>query len=104
MDLSQCAGGQCCLPGQKDCIQSCCPEDGGKEFSHVEELMGVAKSAKKELLKEKIKAQLEKQVGKKFDQVAELMATTLIEAHKDKMASALKKKSAMEKFKDLVAH
>ena len=45
-------------------------------------LLKLARCAKKELLKEKIKANLEKKSGAKLDKVADLLVDAMIEDHK----------------------
>ncbi len=54
-----------------------------KGGSHcISDLLKLARCAKKELLKEKIKANLEKKVGSKLDKVADLLVDAMIEEHK----------------------
>ncbi|MBS1258858.1 MAG: hypothetical protein MAG551_01922 [Candidatus Scalindua arabica] len=75
----QCASG-------KSSYSSCCKEKskcdkGGSNC--ISELLKLARCAKKELLKEKIKANLEKRSGAKLDKVADLLVDAMIEEHKD---------------------
>jgi len=48
----------------------------------ISDLLKLTRCAKKELLKEKIKANLEKKVGAKLDKVADLLVDAMIEEHK----------------------
>ena len=48
----------------------------------VSDLLKIARCAKKELLKEKIKANLEKKIGSKLDKVADLLVDAMIAEHK----------------------
>ena len=69
----------------KDSDSSCCKEKskcnkGGSRC--VSDLLKLTRCAKKELLKEKIKANLEKKIGSKMDKVADLLVDAMIEEHK----------------------
>lgn len=69
----------------KGSVSSCCKEKStcDKGGSHcVSNLLELTRCAKKELLKEKIKANLEKKVGTKLDKVADLLVDAMIEEHK----------------------
>jgi hypothetical protein len=73
-----------CSPG-KGSDSSYCKEESkcNKGGSHcISELLKLARCAKKELLKEKIKANLEKKSGAKLDKVADLLVDAMIEEHK----------------------
>ncbi len=72
-------------PSGKDSDSSCCKEKSkcNKGGSHcVSDLLKIARCAKKELLKEKIKANLEKKIGSKLDKVADLLVDAMIAEHK----------------------
>ncbi len=74
----QCASG-------KGSYSSCCKDKskcdkGGSNC--ISTLMKLTRCAKKELLKEKIKANLEKKAGEKLDKVADLLVDAMIEEHK----------------------
>ncbi len=74
----QCASG-------KGSVSSCCKDKSkcDKGGSHcISTLLKLTSCAKKELLKEKIKANLEKKVGSKLDKVADLLVDAMIEEHK----------------------
>ncbi len=59
--------------------KSKCDKGGSKCIST---LLKLTRCAKKELLKEKIKANLEKKAGAKLDKVADLLVDAMIEEHK----------------------
>ncbi len=72
-------------PSGKDSDSSYCKEKskcskGGSNC--VSDLLKIARCAKKELLKEKIKANLEKKIGAKLDKVADLLVDAMIAEHK----------------------
>ena len=69
----------------KGSYSSCCKDKStcDKGGSHcISTLLKLTRCAKKELLKEKIKANLEKKVGTKLDKVADLLVDAMIEEHK----------------------
>ncbi len=73
-----------CSP-DKGSDSSCCKDKSkcDKGGSHcVSTLLKLTRCAKKELLKEKIKANLEKKAGAKLDKVADLLVDAMIEEHK----------------------
>jgi len=59
--------------------KSKCNKGGGH---CVSDMLKLTRCAKKELLKEKIKANLEKKIGSKLDKVADLLVDAMIEEHK----------------------
>jgi hypothetical protein len=73
-----------CYPG-KGCDSPCCKykaqyEKGGGD--KIDEMMSLTRCAKKELLKEKFKANLEKKVGAKLDKVADLVVDAWLEEYR----------------------
>lgn len=73
-----------CSSGKGSVSSSCkekskCSKGGGH---CVSDLLKIARCAKKELLKEKIKASLEKKIGTKLDKVADLLVDAMIAEHK----------------------
>ncbi len=73
-----------CSP-DKGSDSSCCKDKSkcSKGGGHcVSDLLKIARCAKKELLKEKIKANLEKKIGSKLDKVADLLVDAMIAEHK----------------------
>jgi len=82
----QCASGKgsdACPSKTKGCAsgkdKSTCDKGGSQCIST---LLKLTRCAKKELLKEKIKANLEKKIGSKLDKVADLLVDAMIEEHK----------------------
>ncbi len=56
--------------------RSKCNKGGGHDLS---DMMDLTKCAKKELLKEKIKANLEKKIGPKLDKIADLLVNAMLD-------------------------
>ncbi len=84
-------GSDACPSKTKQCSSdkgsdsSCCKDKSkcSKGGGHcVSDLLKIARCAKKELLKEKIKANLEKKIGTKLDKVADLLVDAMIAEHK----------------------
>ena len=76
---------QQCPSGKGSVSSSCCKDKstcdkGGSKC--ISTLLKLTRCAKKELLKEKIKANLEKKAGAKLDKVADLLVDAMIEEHK----------------------
>ena len=59
-----------------------CDKGGGHKIS---KMMDLTRCAKKELLKEKIKANLEKKMGSKLDKIADLLVDAMLEEYKSSM-------------------
>jgi hypothetical protein len=89
-----CAPGKCIhspICAKKDkCINSpiCVKNDkcnkGG--YNKINEMKNLTRCAKKELLKEKIKANLEKKIGTKLDKIADLLVDAMLDECKSSMA------------------
>ncbi len=62
--------------------KSKCDKGGGHDLS---DMMGLTKCAKKELLKEKIKANLEEKIGPKLDKIADLLVNAMLDEYKSSM-------------------
>jgi hypothetical protein len=88
-----CAPGKCIhspICAKKDkCIHSpiCikkdkCNKGGGHR---INEMMNLTRCAKKELLKEKIKANLEKKIGTKLDKIADLLVDAMLNEYRASM-------------------
>jgi hypothetical protein len=76
-----------CTP-DKGCDSSCCKYKGKYKKgggNKIDEMMSLARCAKKELLKEKIKANLDKKVGAKLDKVADLVVDAWLEEYRASM-------------------
>ncbi len=85
-------GGKC--SDDKGCSKkSKCDKGGGHKIS---KMMDLTRSAKKELLKEKIKANLEKKMGSKLDKIADLLVDAMLEEYKSSMEGKAQR-SVLEK-------
>ncbi len=85
-------GGKC--SDDKGCSKkSKCDKGGGHKIS---KMMDLTRCAKKELLKEKIKANLEKKMGSKLDKIADLLVDAMLEEYKSSMEGKTQR-SALEK-------
>ena len=70
-------GGKC--SDDKGCSKkSKCDKGGGHK---INEMMNLTRCAKKELLKEKIKANLEEKIGSKLDQIADLLVDAMLDEY-----------------------
>ena len=82
----QCASGKgsdACPSKTKGCASGKDKSTCDKGGSHcISTLLKLTRCAKKELLKEKIKANLEKKIGTKLDKVADLLVDAMIAEHK----------------------
>ena len=78
--------------------------DGGccSEQSMLGTLMYMAKDAKFELLREKIKRKLESSQGKKLDQIADVAVEAFLESWKGKQETAAKWKELEEKLENIL--
>lgn len=82
--MSDCKPSNCCDSNKGAC-------DSGKQESDIDcpvaqELLCLAKEAKKELLKEKMKAIFEVKKGKKLDKIAEVAVEAVIACFEHQMA------------------
>ena len=88
-----------CESGQQGCecgTQSqCCTG----EYDRMAMMMYLAKSAKMELIKEKVKKKLESAEGKKLDKIADLLIEAMAERRKSSIDSEKKMQSFREKLK-----
>jgi hypothetical protein len=74
-------GGKC--SSDKDCSKKPkCNKGGGNK---INEMMNLTRCAKKELLKEKIKANLEKKIGTKLDKIADLLVDAMLDECRSSM-------------------
>ncbi len=74
-------GGKC--SSETDCKKkSKCDKDGGHGLS---DMINIAQCAKKELLKEKIKANLENKIGPKLDKIADLLVNAMLDEYRSSM-------------------
>ncbi len=73
----------------------------GHHKDYVSALIWLAYSAKKELLKEKMKANLEAKVGKKLDEVANIAVDAMIDKYKGMRECGKKRDEFEERLKDI---
>jgi hypothetical protein len=64
-----------------------CDKGGGHK---INEMMNLTRCAKKELLKEKIKANLEKKIGTKLDKIADLLVDAMLDECRSSMEGKAK--------------
>lgn len=86
-----------CECGQQGCgcSQSQC---GAGEYDRMAMMMYLAKAAKMELIKKKIKEKLEVVEGKKLDKIADLLVEAITEYHQVKADIGKRKQGMKEKF------
>ena len=88
-DTPACKTKECPLDkGGKCAIDTSCKKKSkcDKGGSHgTSDMMNLTKCAKKELLKEKIKANLEKKIGAKLDKIADLLVDAMLEEYRSSM-------------------
>ncbi len=69
-----------------------CNKGGGHK---INEMMNLTRCAKKELLKEKIKANLEKKIGTKLDKIADLLVDAMLDEYRSAIQGKVRN-SALE--------
>lgn len=102
--MCECEEGKCsCSNERKE--QSCGCESECRccegEYSKLDMFLYMAKGAKMELLKEKIKKRLEASHGKKLDKVAELIVEALLEKYKSE-SDAYKRRQELNEQLDKI--
>lgn len=91
----KCSNQGCGCNAQCECEQSqCCTG----EYDKMAMMMYLAKSAKMELVKEKVKKKLEAVDGKKFDRIADFLVEAMAEYKKTEADSIKRKQELREKF------
>lgn len=92
-----------CYPGK--CIHSpiCvnkdkCNKGGGHK---INEMMNLTRCAKKELLKEKIKANLEKKMGTKLDKIADLLVDAMLDEYRSSMEGKARNSALDNKIREV---
>lgn len=94
--MCECEEGKCSC--KSECgEESCC----GREYDKAGMFFCLAKEAKMELLKEKIKKRLESVEGKKLDKVAELIVEMLLDYYKTEDDISKKKQEFNEKLEKI---
>ncbi len=76
----------------------CCKSGDGHS---VDDLLNIVNCAKKKLLKEKIKANLETKIGAKLDKVAVLLVDTMLEEYKAGSASKERREALGKKLDEI---
>ena len=88
-DTPACKTKECPLDkGEKCAIDTSCKKKSkcDKGGCHkIDEMLNLTRCAKKELLKEKIKANLDKKIGTKLDKVADLLVEAMLEEYRSAM-------------------
>ena len=73
----------------------------GDEYDKVELMLFLAKKAKMELLKEKMKKKLDALEGKKLDAVADLIVNAMLGKHKMEREGMEKKEELLDKLDEI---
>jgi hypothetical protein len=97
----ECESNKCCESKKES--QECCSGNGcGSEKDNFTWLLYLAKKAKMELLKEKLKKKLEATHGKKLDKIADVLVEALLEKHKMDSDVCKKKSDLRERFESII--
>ena len=101
---SKCEASECdCCSGSSS--KECCENQQDQSY-HSNDRMGimlcVAKSAKMELLKEKIKKRLESTEGKKLDKLADFLVESMLDYRKSKIDMIKRHGEMREKFESII--
>ena len=75
----------------------------GDEYDKVDMMLFLAKKAKMELLKEKMKKKLDSIEGKKLDEVADLIVTAMMSKHKMAREGMEKREDLLDKLDEIFA-
>ncbi|MHC4140157.1 MAG: hypothetical protein ACYSR1_09970 [Planctomycetota bacterium] len=67
----------------------------------IDELLNLTRCAKKELLKEKIKANLDKKIGTKLDKVADLLVEAMLDEYRSAMQGKARKSELQNKIRNV---
>lgn len=88
-DAATCKSKECYHHGkdEKCSSQTSCKKKSkcNKDGHDLSDMMNLTQCAKKELLKEKIKASLEKKIGSKLDQIADLLVNAMLDEYRSTM-------------------
>ena len=93
-----CNCGSSCACGQQNCNCGSGCGSHGQEYDKFAMMMYLAKEAKMELLKDKIKKKLESEQGKKYDEIAAVLVEALMQKKKDKMEAEKHMEEMRERF------
>ncbi len=75
-----------------------CDKDGGHK---INKMMDLTRCAKKELLKEKIKANLEKKIGTKLDKIADLLVDAMLDEYRSAMQGKARKSTLQNDIREV---
>ena len=90
-------GGKC--SDDKGCSKkSKCDKGGGHK---IDKMMDLTRCAKKELLKEKIKVNLEKKIGTKLDKIADLLVDAMLDEHRSAMQGKARKSTLQNDIREV---
>ena len=94
-----CEEGKCCSGGASECSSGCeCCHEKFCEQDKMAIMMCLVKEAKMELIKEKVKKKLESAIGKKLDQIADLLVEAMMEHYKTEDEHSAKEQRLRERF------
>lgn len=96
--MCECEEGKCTCSNEQSCgcgKSECCGEE---QYDKADMFLYMAKGAKMELLKEKMKKRLEAAEGKKLDKVADLIVEALLERYKTDEDISKKRQELSEKL------
>ncbi len=90
-------GGKC--SDDKGCSKkSKCDKGGGHK---IDKMMDLTRCAKKELLKEKIKANLEKKIGPKLDKIADLLVDAMLDEYRSAIQGKARKSTLQNDIREV---
>ena len=96
--MCECEEGKCSC--KNECSEQCC-NCGAEEYDKSDMFFYLAKEAKMDLLKEKIKKRLDSVDGKKLDKAAELIVDMLLDYYKTEDDISNKKQEFNEKLEKI---
>jgi len=109
---------EACAQDTPTCKTKECPLDKGGKYSSdtsckkkskcdkggshgTSDMMNLTKCAKKELLKEKIKANLEKKIGAKLDKIADLLVDAMLDEYRSSMEGKARNSALDNKIREV---
>lgn len=75
-----------------------CDKGGGHK---IDKMMDLTRCAKKELLKEKIKANLEKKIGPKLDKIADLLVDAMLDEYRSAIQGKARKSTLQNDIREV---
>jgi hypothetical protein len=101
--MCECEEGKCSC--SNECNEQKCGNGGGccseGQYDKLDMFLYMAKGAKMELLKEKMKLKVEAAAGKKLDKVADLIVGSLMERYKAEGEASSRKQELNEKLEKI---